>query len=140
MRAILAMAVWLGLGGSAAPSDEAHFDLFCTGKTESQDAMGEMNRSEYRTRLRMDLAKKRYCADDCTLIGAIKEVTDDVITIQRTNEDKDPRLPTSKFIIVRSNGALEMSTFPRRGGVEFQNTTATCEKVDYSGIPDQKKF
>lgn len=140
MRAILAMAVLLGVTQSAGAQDGQQFDLQCIGQTRSQSELGELRVSEYVAHMRLDLTAKRYCIDSCELVGVIQEVTDDVIAIQRTNPDRDPRLPTSTFIIVRRSGDLEMSRFPRRGGVEFISTTAACERAPYSGLPHDRKF
>jgi len=67
--------IGLLLATSVAAADPMRFDLVCTGIEPIFAGGGRWEKRPFSARLRVDLARQRFCEDDCKYVRPIKGAT-----------------------------------------------------------------
>ncbi len=78
--------VVLMVSGAASAEPAQQFDLVCKGQRVS----GGGQSSPFEVRYRLDLAARRYCEGDCGGVFQIKDVTPDMILLERAEYVEAP--------------------------------------------------
>ena len=117
MRTTILAAIMLALPGAAAEQDR--FDLICTAKKET-------------VRYRIDLTAGEWCADQCTSVNKIAEVTSGMITLY---EEKAVTAngPYSYGRINRLTGEWKRASWTPSYN-SFFSSTGSCTPASFSGL------
>jgi hypothetical protein len=121
MRALILVVAMLAVPEAAAEHDR--FDLVCTAKKSV-------------VRYRIDLAAKRYCAGDCTVVRPIVEVSAAEIVLERHMPAFRSDI-TQREIINRATGSWTYYFDMPAAGLPVTQD-GICEKAAYSGLPESK--
>lgn len=123
----LIFAASLMLASPVTAADQ--FDLVCKG---SQTMLGEQPKP-YAFELRVDLAVKKYCQDECRGVFAIQEYDDRSILFDKAPPD-DLDYSMKIEIVNRETGAYSSSLYHRdkSGGVAID---AMCDPAPFKGFP-----
>lgn len=117
------------------------FNLDCSGTEETFNALEipPLTTKPYREVFRVDLAKGRYCADDCQGTGEIFEITETRIEFSEP-ADSDRVRGTHFFYVSRVTGELTNYSRPARSPIAF-TVKAECKVTPFSGFPPvERKF
>lgn len=116
----------------------AAFNLVCTGITE-ETAIAPRPNKAYRIEYRIDLAAKRFCADDCRKTAPMVAVTDDKLVFSRTEVDTISRRELSQDVADRLSGEHIRFILVGRGVHQYMmRWIGKCESKPFSGFPDVK--
>ncbi|WP_157092787.1 MULTISPECIES: hypothetical protein [Sphingomonas] len=130
-------ASWLALAlVQTTPASAQQFNLECTGTQQviEQELLSNETTPFKRT-FRVDLQKKKICADSCPDIADLFSVTDEAIILEESVTEPAPGQAMKINQINRKNGAYSM-LYSKRGSM--LNVKAVCEVRKFTGLPEIK--
>lgn len=115
-----------------SPSIADKFDLVCTGETKTIDLETlSSNSKPFATRLRIDLASKKFCADECGMTMDIFEVTPSAIIFEKGEMHPAPGQMKIINQVNRETGTYLRYSSDRGLSV---NTKAACEVAEFTPL------
>jgi len=119
--------------GMAAAIADTNFDLQCDGEKKTINLQLVKTYTEpFSQRFRIDLASKRWCAEQCSLVSAIDDVRDDAIILEKANTQPAPGQLFTVHQVSRVTGEYTLYVKDRTGSVAVK---AACRKLEFSGFP-----
>lgn len=110
------------------PTTAQRFDLVCRGTSTTMSRLLPTSETATNTRYRLDLAGKRWCADDCQRVFDLTSSTPAEIVLTR---EEGPGV-FNELKVNRTTGRMTGRTTV--GGSD-SFTNATCTRAAFSGMP-----
>lgn len=121
---------------ASAGADPAKFDLVCKGTLTTISLVSGVEEEPYERLLRVDLAQKKYCEDECKALFDIVEVGPTQITLRDKDSGPGINREQSKSYVNRVTG--KHHSLVTSGGVSDRMTMTwkgACEPRAFSGFP-----
>lgn len=132
-RALVALA--LALPASTQAQTPTAFNLTCSGTLRTQTIEG-IREEPYRTVYRIDLARNKYCEEDCRALHDIANVGPTAIQLEESDVDTPRRRSHTSNLINRETGEHRaMGASGLRESIIILNWQGTCERSDFTGFP-----
>ncbi|MBU7589214.1 MAG: hypothetical protein KAF42_08385 [Sphingopyxis terrae] len=139
-RIVSIAAALLAIPASAA-APAAQFNLNCAGTLNSSSILGDKS-EEYTATYRIDLAKKKWCEQDCKALHDIVSIQPAQLTLSEERVDSPSERSFLINMIDRETGAHKIisssENYRIRGSILNLRWEGTCEPATFTGFPDLK--